>query len=54
LIIPPVLSFPRFDEEFHLVVDAIAFTVAAVLNRKVSGDFVPVAFASKALLEHGY
>jgi hypothetical protein len=47
-----VLSFPRFEEEFHLFVDASSLALAAVLNHKVNGDFIPVAFASKALLDH--
>ncbi|KAG8235891.1 hypothetical protein J437_LFUL010121 [Ladona fulva] len=43
---------PRFDQEFHLFVDASHVALGAVLNHKIDGKFSPVAYASKTLNTH--
>lgn len=48
LMAPPILSYPNFEKEFTLFVDASQFAVGAVLTQlNDCNEYLPIAFASK-------
>lgn len=49
LVNPPVLHSPKFEETFILQTDASDRALGAVLQQRVEGHLVPVAFASRLL-----
>lgn len=48
---PPILQFPDFDKPFILTCDGSASAISAVLSQGTPPDDLPIAFASRTLLD---
>lgn len=51
LISPPILQFPNFSREFIITTDASTFALGAVLSQGKVGQDLPVAFASRTMID---
>lgn len=47
LIAPPVLAYPDYEKQFHVVVDASAYACGAVLSQKHGTADKPISFISR-------
>lgn len=51
LITPPILQYPDFEKPFILTTDASKIAISAVLSQLVDDKDLPIAFASRSLLD---